>query len=94
MPCLVWTLKQDEGHLAEENIAISLQALFNLLRKHKDTGRLMDLPRRARPRKLSDETMAFLNQAMAEDDELTARRARCLLAEKCDWGCENSTNYT
>ena len=42
----------------------------------------MDLPRRARPRKLSDEMIAFLNQAMAEDDELTARRARCLLAEK------------
>ena len=36
--------------LAEENIAISLQALFNLLRKHKDTGRLIDLPRRPRPR--------------------------------------------
>ena len=69
-------------HLAEENIAISLQALFNLLRKHKDTGRLIDLPRRARPRKLNDEMMAFLNQAMAEDDKLTARRARCLLTER------------
>ena len=43
-----------------------------------DTGRLT---RRARPR-VNNEIMVFLNQVMAEDDELTARRARCLLAEK------------
>ena len=69
-------------HLEEENIVVSLQALFNLLRKHKETGKLMDLPRRARPRKLSSEMMVFLNQAMAVDDELTARQAHCLLAER------------
>ena len=68
--------------LKEENIIISLQALFNLLRKHRETMKLMDLPRRARPRKLSNEMMVFLNQEMVEDDELTSRRARGLLVER------------
>ena len=68
--------------LEEENIAISLQALFNLIRKYSETGRLMDHPRRARPRKLNDEMMAFMNRALTEDDELTSRRACCLLVER------------
>lgn len=68
--------------LEEENISISLQALFNLIKKHRDVGRLLDLPRRARPRKLNDEMMAFMNHAMSENDELTATRARSLLVER------------
>lgn len=68
--------------LKEENITISLQALFNLIRKHNDTGRIMDLPRRARPRKLNDDMMAFVSQALTENDEITARRTRCLLVER------------
>ena len=68
--------------LKEENIIISLQALFNLLRKHREIIKLMDLPRWVRPRKLNNEMMVFLNQEMAEDDELTSRRARGLLVER------------
>ena len=65
-------------HLSEENISISLQALFNLVKKYK----LLDLPRRTRPKKLTGEMMAMLNQGLSEDDELTARRARSLLLQK------------
>ena len=68
--------------LSEENISISLQALYNLVKKYNETGKLLDLPRRTRPRKLTGEMMAMLNQGLSEDDELTARRARSLLLEK------------
>ena len=68
--------------LNQENISISLQALFSLVKKYKETGKLKDMPRETRPRKLTEGMMAVLNQALLEDDELTARRARSLLQEK------------
>ena len=77
-----YSVSQIKKRLQEENIIISSQALFNLLKKFKDTGKLIDLPRRTRPRKLSREMMVFLNKALSENDELTARQARCLLVEK------------
>ena len=60
-------------HLSEENISINLQALFNLVKKYNEMGKLLDLPRRTRPRKLTGEMMAILNQGLSEDDKLTAR---------------------
>ena len=52
--------------------------LFNLVRKYNETGKLIDLSRRTHPRKLNDEMMAFLNQALTANDELTARQAHLL----------------
>ena len=77
-----YSIQEIRERLAEENISISLQSLFNLLRKHKDTGHVLDLPRRAKPKKLNDEMRIFLNEALNENDELTARKARSLLVEK------------
>ena len=68
--------------LNEENVSISLQALFNLVKKYKETSILLDLPRRTRPRKLTGEMMATLNEMLSEDDEVTARQARSMLLEK------------
>ena len=68
--------------LSEENIAISLQALVNLVKKYNETGKLLYLPRRTRLRKLTGEMIAMLDQGLSEDDELTVRRARSLLLEK------------
>ena len=59
--------------LSEENISINLQALFNLIKKCNGMGKLLDLPRRTRPRKLTGEMMAVLSQGVSEDDELTER---------------------
>ena len=53
-----------------------------LVRKYKETGKLIDMPRRTHPKKLNDEMMAFLDEALTENDELTARQARCLLIER------------
>lgn len=68
----------------QENIHISLVALYNLLKKYEEMGKLIDLPRRTRPRKLNDVMRAFLNQALSENDELiiTARQARNLLTQQ------------
>ena len=74
-----YSVSQIKKQLQEENIIISSQALFNLLKKFKDTGKLIDLPWRTRPRKLSREMMVFLNKALSENDKLTARQTRCLL---------------
>ena len=68
--------------LNEENISISRQAIFNLIRKHRETGSVLDLPRRARDRKLTEPMIHVLNEALMENDELTARQARSLLTNK------------
>ena len=68
--------------LGEEDIAISLQALHNLVKKYQAKNTLMDLPRHTMPRKLNSEMMAALNQALLKDDELTARKARDLLLQQ------------
>ena len=77
-----YSVSQIKKRLQEENILVSSQALFNLLKKFKDTGKLIDLLRRTRPRKLSREMMVFLNEALSENDELTARQAHSLLVAK------------
>ena len=77
-----YSIAEIQKRLKEENISISSQALFNLVRKYNETGRLIDMPRRTRPRKLDDEMRAVLNQALTENDELTTRQALCLLIER------------
>lgn len=76
------SIAEIQKRLKEENISISAQALFNLVRKYNETGKLIDLPRRNHPRKLNDEMMDFLDEALTANDELTARQARCLLIER------------
>ena len=68
--------------LEEEQTKISRQALYCLIKKFKETGRLSDMPRRTRPRRLSPEMCDFLDHSLTENDELTARNAHSLLLEK------------
>lgn len=56
--------------LSNENISVTSQALFNLIKKHHKTGKLLDFTRRARPRKLTQEMMEMLNEALSNNDEL------------------------
>jgi len=77
-----YSIAQIKKRLQEENIHISLPALYNLLKKYNDTGKLIDLRRRTRPRKLNEAMRAFLNQKLSENDELTAAQARNLLTEQ------------
>ena len=65
--------------LEEDGIFVSRRALFKLFAKYARTGTVADLPRAARPRKLSTEQYRFLDEAMTENDELTARKLRAML---------------
>ena len=77
-----YSIAEIKQRLSEENISISLQSLFSLIKKYNETGKLIDMPRRTRPRKLTREMMAMLNQLLSENDELTSRRIRSSLLEK------------
>ena len=77
-----YSVSQIKKRLKQENINISLAALYNLLKKYNETGKLIDLPRRTRPIKLNNVMRAFINQALSENDELTARQARNLLTQQ------------
>ena len=78
----LYSVREIRRRLREENVFISLQALWSLVRKHRETGKVSDLPRRSRPRKLSQEMMDALELAWSENDELTARQARSFLMER------------
>ena len=78
----LYSVREIRRRLREENVFISLQALWSLVRKHRETGKVSDLPRRSRPRKLSQEMMDALELTWSENDELTARQARSFLMER------------
>ena len=77
-----YSVSQIKKRLEQENIRISLVALYNLLKKYNQLGRLIDLPRRTRPTKLNNVMRLFLNQKLSENDELTAREAHNLLTQQ------------
>ena len=79
---LGYSVAEIRKRLSEENIPVSSQALFNLIRKHHQTGKLLDLTRRARPKKLTQEMMKMLDEILSNNDEVTARQARSLLTER------------
>ena len=89
-----YSVAEIRKHLSEENMLISSQALFNLIRKHCQTGKLLDLTRRPRPGKLMQETVNKLKEALSGNDELTARQVRNLLTEKWPaWSLSFFANY-
>lgn len=77
-----YSVAEIRKRLSDENISVSSQVLFNLIKKHRETGKLLDFTCRARPRKLTQEMMEMLNEALSNNDELTARQARDLLTER------------
>ena len=59
--------------LWDEDINVSKNSLCSLIKKFRLTGSVADRPRRHKPRILTDEQIRFLDDCMAEDDELPAR---------------------
>ena len=82
LSCSGYSVSQIKKRLIQENIHISLVALYKLLKKYEETGKLIDFPRRTCPKKLNDVMRAFLNQALSGNDELTARQAQNLLTQQ------------
>ena len=50
--------------------------------RYNEMGKLIDLPQRTHPRKVNNVMRAYLNQALSENDELTARGAYNLLSQQ------------
>ena len=68
--------------LMQEGVQISRTSLYNLWRKYRDTGTVVDRHRRKQPSKLNADHYRFIDDAMAENDELTARRLREKLEDR------------
>ena len=77
-----YSVAEIRKHLSKQNVFISSQVLFILIRKHGQTGKLLDLTRRPRPRKLTQAMVNKLNEALSGKDEMTARQARNILTEE------------
>ena len=68
--------------LKQEQVLVSRQALYDLFKKHQETGCLADLPKRTRTRKITDEMLTIIDEALSNNDELTAREIRSILMER------------
>ena len=71
-------LKDIQLHLKEEDICVSRKSLCLLLRKYRIHGVVSDLPRRAKRRNYH---LKLIDEAITEDDEISASDLRGLLQE-------------
>ena len=65
--------------LAEENILVSAVTLYKLLKKAKELGTVDDRRRNYSSKILSTEHLKYMDEALANDNELTARKLRNIL---------------
>ena len=66
-------------HLNEEGIIVSWQSLYKLLNKFHTSSRLTDLPKRTSNIKITPEMIDAIDEALQQNDELTARQLHALL---------------
>ena len=77
-----YTLSKIQRRLASEDITVSKKSLSLLLRKYRTTGSVADHQTVKPPRKLTDEHYHFIDDCMADDDELTATKLQAMLKER------------
>ena len=78
-----YSVAEIRARLLEEDTLVSLVSIYKLLKKNERTGTVIDLKRKpSTPRILRAEHLKFIDDALAEDDELTARRLRNMLEER------------
>ena len=71
-----------QRRLLEENTVVSAVSIYKLLKKAEDRGSVVDRNRKSAPRILCTDQLKFMDEALANDDELTARRLRSLLEQR------------
>ena len=76
------TVSDIRRRLRGENKKVSSQALHNLLQKFREKYTIKDLPRRRRPRKLTEEMKAAIEEAYRVNDELTSTEIKSLLVAR------------
>ena len=75
-------LKDIKLHLENERIFVSKTSLCLLLRKYKQTGSVVDRPRPpSLAKKLQLRHLVMIDEALAEDDEMTNAELREMLRE-------------
>lgn len=75
-------LKAIQQRLKEEGTTVSKTALCQLIKKFRTTGSVRDCRTWKPPRKLQDMHLRFIDQAMANDDELTSQKLHWMLLEQ------------
>ena len=58
--------------LKNEGLSASLPSVTRIVKKLRTTGSVANLPRSGRPKKLSEEAKAFIDQQMQRNDEMTS----------------------
>lgn len=75
-------VKDIRKRLKEQDVFISRADIFKLLRKYRHHGIIEDFARARPPKKLSADQVLFINDALAYNDELTARNLCNLLQDR------------
>ena len=66
----------------EKGIRVSVKSLYLLMAKYRETGSVLDRPRRVGSKILKDVHYRLIDQALADNDELTSRQLRTMLCSK------------
>ena len=77
-----FSVEDIHARLREEKKYITKRSLQRLIKKYQQYRVVQDLPRRARPKKLTPEMVMFMNNELERNDEITAKRMRDELIEK------------
>ena len=75
------TVSEIRQRLRDVGISISLQAIYNLLRKYRQKSMLIDIPRRSKQRKITAEMRAAIEEMYNGNDKLTSTRIKSLLTK-------------
>ena len=70
--------------LDQEGIKTSRSAISLFLSRYSRTGDIGDAPRSGRNAKLAPEAIAYIEEKMEENDELTSRELKEKMANECD----------
>ena len=68
--------------LKSEGLLVSLSSITRMIKKLRLTGSVANLPRSGRPKKLSMEAKAFIDQQMRKNDEMTSAKIKKKLAKR------------
>ena len=75
-------VKDIQKRLEEENVSVTRQTLYRLIRKFETRGMIADLPRRKRSRKITSEMLEIIDSELQQNDELTSQQLRSHLQER------------
>ena len=77
-----FSVKNIYQRLQQENVDVSIRAIYSLVKKFEVRGSVNDLPRRKRPQILTDEMKRFIEEEYRKNDELTSTAVKALLLRK------------